>query len=53
MLNKKKKTCPCLFHKKTPSYAGVCSKQKTFSNCQATSQKKLCLLFENQAISFT
>ena len=39
--------------KKTPSYAGLGSKQKAFSNCQAAYQKELCLLFENQAIFFT
>ena len=37
-----------LLNKKTPSYAGLGSKQKSFSNCQATYQKELCLLFENQ-----
>ena len=35
-----------------PLYAGLGSKQKTFSKCQATYQKELCLLFENQAIFF-
>ena len=37
----------------TPLCAGLGSKQKTFSNCQATYQKELCLLFENHAIFFT
>ena len=50
---KKKKKCLRLFNKKTPLYAGLGSKQKTFSNCQATYHKELCLLFENQAIFFT
>ena len=45
-----KKKCLRLFNKKTPLYAGLGSKQKTFSNCQATCQKELCLLFENQII---
>ena len=44
---KKKKKCPRLFNKKTPLYVGLGPKQKTFSNCQATYQKELCLLFEN------
>ena len=48
-----KKKCLRLFNKKTPLYAGLSSKQKTFSNCQAIYQKELCLLFENQAIFFT
>ena len=52
-MKKKKKKCLRLFNKKTPLYAGLGSKQKTFSNCQATYQKELCLLFENQAIFFT
>ena len=47
-----KKKCLRFFNKKTPLYAGLGSKQKTFSNCQATYQKELCLLFENQAIFF-
>ena len=34
--------------KKPAFYAGLDSKQKTFGNCQATYQKELCLLFENQ-----
>ena len=50
-LNKKK--CLSLFNKKTPLYTGLGSKQKTFSNCQATYQKELCLLFYNQTIFFT
>ena len=48
-----KKKCLRLFNKKTPLYARLGSKQKTFSDCQATYQKELCLLFENQAIFFT
>ena len=42
MLNEKKekKKCLRLFNKKTPSYAGLGSKQKTFSNCQAIYQKE-------------
>ena len=48
-LNEKKR----LFNKKTPLYAGLGSKLKTLSNCQATYQKELCLLLENQAIFFT
>ena len=47
-----KKKCLRFFNKKTPLYVGLGSKQKTFSNCQATYQKELCLLFENQAIFF-
>ena len=47
-LNEKK--CLRFFNKKTPLYAGLGSKQKTFSNYQATYQKELCLLIENQAI---
>ena len=39
--------------KKTPLYVGLDSKQKTFSNCQATYQEEICLLFENQVIFFT
>ena len=46
-----KKQCLRLFNK--PLYAGLGSKQKTFSNCGVTSQKKLCLLFGNQGIFFT
>ena len=49
---KKKKKSLRLFNKKTPLYAGLGSKQKTFSNWQATYQKELCLVFENQAIFF-
>ena len=52
MLNEKK-TCRYVFNKKAPLYAGIDSKQKTFSNYQATYQKELCLLFRNQAIFFT
>ena len=48
-----KKKCIHLFNKKAPLYAGLGSKQKTFSNCQASYQKELCLLFENQEIFFT
>ena len=48
-----KKKCLRFLSKKTPLYAGLGSKQKTFSNCQATCQKELCLLFENQAVFFT
>ena len=48
-----KKKCLRLFNKKTPLYAGLGSKQKKFSNCHATYQKELCLLFENQADIFT
>ena len=51
MLNEKK--CRSLFNKKTPLYAGLGSKQKTFSNCQEIYQKELYLLFENQEIFFT
>ena len=51
-LNGKKK-CLRLFNKKNTFNAELGSKQKTFSNCQATHQKELCLLFENQAIVFT
>ena len=47
-----KKKCLRLFNKKTPLYAWLNSKQKTFSNCQATCQKDLCLLFEIQEIFF-
>ena len=50
---KKTKKCLRLSNKKTPLYAGLGSQQKTFSNCQATYQKELCLLFENQANFFT
>ena len=32
----KKKKCLRLFNKETPLYAGLGSKQKTFSNCEAT-----------------
>ena len=46
-LNEKK--CLRLFNKKTPLYAGLGSKQKRFSKCQATYHKELCLLLENQA----
>ena len=49
-MKKKKKKCLRLFNKKTPLYAGLGTKQKTFSNCQGTYQKQLCLLFENQAL---
>ena len=45
-----KKKCLRPFNKRTPLYARLGSKQKTFSNCQATCQKEL--LFENQAIFF-
>ena len=45
-----KKKCLLFFNKKTPLYAELGSKRKTFSNCQATNLKELCLLFENQAI---
>ena len=51
-VNWKEKKCLRLFNQKTPLYVGLGSKQKTFSNCQATYQKELCLLFENQAIFF-
>ena len=37
----KKKKCLRLFNKKTPLHVGLGSKQKTFSNCQATYQKEL------------
>ena len=40
-----KKKCLRHYTKKTPSYAGLGSKQQTFSNYQATYQKDLCLLF--------
>ena len=40
---KKKKRCLCLFNEKTPLYAGLGSKQKTFNNYQATYQKKTLL----------
>ena len=50
---KKKKKCLRLFNKKTPLYAGLGSKHKTFSNCRATYEKELCLLFENRATFFT
>ena len=51
-LNEKK--CLSFFNKKRALYAGLGSKKtKTFSNYQATYQKELCLLFENQAIFFT
>ena len=53
ILNEKKNVYTLLIKKKTPSYAGLGSKQKTFSNCQAIYQKELCLLFRNQAIFFT
>ena len=43
---KKKKTKLRPFNKKTPLYARLGSKQKIFSNCQATYQKQLQLLFE-------
>ena len=48
-----KNKCLHLFNKKTPLYTGLGLKQKTFSNFQASYQKELCLLFENQAIFFT
>ena len=38
-----------LFNKKTPLYAGLRSKQKTFTNCQATYQKELCLVILHRA----
>ena len=44
----KKKNVYTFLIKKTAFYAGLDSKQKTFGNCQATYQKELCLLFENQ-----
>ena len=47
------KQCLHLFNKRTPLYAGLGSKQKTFRNCQTTYQKELCLLFENPATFFT
>ena len=47
-----KKTCLSLFNKKTPLYAGLGSKLKTFNNCQASYQKQVCLLFENPAFFF-
>ena len=46
----KKKNVYASFIKKALLYAGLGSKQKTFSNCQATYQKEFCLLFENQVI---
>ena len=49
----KKKNIYAFLIKKTPLCAGLALKQKTFSNCQATYKKELCLLFENQAIFFT
>ena len=36
---KKKKKCLRLLNKKTPLYAGLSTKLKTFSHCQATYQK--------------
>ena len=47
ILNEKK--CLRLFNKKTPLYARLGSKQKALSNCQATYQKELCLLFFHRA----
>ena len=41
-----------LFNKKALLYAGIDSKQQTFSNCQATYQKELCLLFEKSGKFF-
>ena len=43
----------CLFNKKHLYTLDEAKNKKTFSNCQATYQKELCLLFENQAIFFT
>ena len=40
------------FFKKTLLYAGLGKRQKTFSNCQATCQKELFLLLENQVNFF-
>ena len=51
-LNEKKK-CLQLFNKKAPLYAGLGSRQKSFSKCQVTYQKELCLLFENQAFFYS
>ena len=48
-----KKKCQGFFNKKTPLHARLDSKQKTFSNRQASYQKELCLLFENQAVFVT
>ena len=43
----KKKNVLTFLIKKTPLlYARLESKQKTFSNCQATCQKELCLLLK-------
>ena len=47
--NQKKKKCLRPFNKKTPLYDGLGSKQKIFSNCQATYQKELYLLFETDS----
>ena len=44
----KKKNAYTFLTKKAAFYAGLDSKQKTFGNYQATYQKELCLLFENQ-----
>ena len=49
MKKKKKKNYGFLIKKKTPSYAVLGSKQKTFSSSKATYQKELCLLSKNQA----
>ena len=49
---KKKKNVYAFLIKKALLYAGLVSKQKTFSNCKATHQKELRLLFENQAVFF-
>ena len=51
MLNEKKKNNN-FFLRIFNKNARLGSKQKTVSNCQATYQKELCLLFENQAIFF-
>ena len=46
----KKKTGYAFLRKKHLYMLDKKQKQKTFSNCQVTYQKELCLLFENQAI---
>ena len=45
------KTNVYVFLIKTQLYAGLGPKQKTFSNCQATCQKELCLLFEEKCFT--
>ena len=52
MFIKKLKKCLRFFNKEIPLYAGLSSKEKNFSNCQATYQKELYLLSEKSGNFF-